>query len=221
MERLTCAACGHGHFGRRPVLSKELIEAWQLSPEEARYIDEQQGVHCAACGSNLRSIALARAICSALGGRPPLNVLAPSVPASLKILEINEAGDLTQFLQHIPGYRFAAYPDVDMQKMPFFDGEFDLVVHSDTLEHVENPHLGLRECRRILKAVGACCYTVPIVVRRMSRSRAGLPASDHAGHHVHTEFGADAWVVAAAAGFSRVELTSVLFPRAIAIVARA
>ncbi len=38
------------------------------------------------------------------------------------MLEINEAGTLTPQLRTHPGYRFGAYPELDMEKMSFEDG---------------------------------------------------------------------------------------------------
>ena len=40
----------------------------------------------------------------------------------------------------------------------------DLVVHSDTLEHVKDPAKAIRETYRILKPRGFTCFTVPIVI---------------------------------------------------------
>jgi ubiquinone/menaquinone biosynthesis C-methylase UbiE len=124
-------------------------------------------------------------------------------------------------------YTFGAYPDVDMRDLPYPDGSFVLVVHSDTLEHVPNPISALLECHRVLQVGGAACFTIPIIVGRMSKSREGLPKSFHGNEAqspddfvVHTEFGADAWTYVLSAGFSRVELHTVEFPAAIALLAR-
>jgi ubiquinone/menaquinone biosynthesis C-methylase UbiE len=145
----------------------------------------------------------------------------------LIVLELNEAGSLSPVLRTISTYTFGAYPDVDMLALPYPDNSFDLVVHSDTLEHVPNPISALRECHRVLKVSGALCFTVPIIVGRMSRSRDGLPKSFHGNEAqspddfvVHTEFGADAWTYVSQAGFSRVEFHTVEFPAAIALLAR-
>ncbi len=62
-----------------------------------------------------------------------------------------------------------------MHAIPYAAGTFDIVVHSDTLEHVENPVHALAECRRVLKPGGALCFTVPIIVGRLTRNRKGLP----------------------------------------------
>lgn len=225
---MQCGVCGSTGFVERNVLWDKLISDWQLSPQEAQYINAQQGRMCTTCGSNLRSIALANAIRSLLG--TPLRLV--DLPAQeacrhLAILEINEAGSLSPILRQFPGYTFGAYPEVDMHALPFPDGSFDLIVHSDTLEHVENPVHGLRECWRALKPQGALCFTVPVVTGRMSRNRAGLEKSYHKDKDVrpedvvvHTEFGADVWTYVLQAGFQRVEFHATAYPAGLAIVAR-
>jgi SAM-dependent methyltransferase len=222
----SCAICGGSGFVAHDVLWPGLIAEWRLSPEEAAYINRQQGLCCAACGGNLRSIALAQAICQFWGVAPPLADMAKRGPPQTRILEINPAGTLTPVLSGFPQHRLVCFPEVDMQALPFADGAFDLVVHSDTLEHVEDPVRGLRECRRVLAQQGACIFTVPIVVGRLTGNRAGRPPSYHgqadlaAGDQlVHTEFGADAWTACVRAGFRRVAMAVERFPDAMAIVA--
>ncbi len=113
-----------------------------------------------------------------------------------------------------------------MHALPYPDGSFDVVVHSDTLEHVPNPLHALGECRRVLKPGGALCFTVPVIVGRLTRSREGLPKSYHGNPEesgddfvVHTEFGADFWSFPVRAGFAEVRLYSVEHPAAIAMAA--
>ena len=67
----------------------------------------------------------------------------------LRVLELNEAGHLTKFLSKLPKYCIAKYPEVDMMRMPFANNSYDLVVHSDTLEHVPQPIVALAECYRV------------------------------------------------------------------------
>jgi len=60
------------------------------------YIDREQGLSCRACGSNLRSMALALAICRCYGYVGTLaRFVADKRNRKLRILEINEAGALT------------------------------------------------------------------------------------------------------------------------------
>ena len=145
----------------------------------------------------------------------------------LRILEINEAGMLSPFLKLFPNYVYAAYPEVDMHSLPYIDGTYDLVIHSDTLEHVSNPIHALTECKRVIKSAGALCFTVPTVVSRLSKSREGLSPSYHgnsavnaADYIVHTEYGADAWTHLMLAGFTEVIINCVQYPAALAFTAR-
>lgn len=223
-----CRVCGGGTFAHTPVLWDRLISEWGLSADEARYIDAQQGRRCTACGSNLRSIALAAAVMAVRGFHGLFtDFVRDSAHATLRTLEINEAGSLHPELTRLPGHRLASYPAVDMMALPFAEGEFDLVVHSDTLEHVADPAKALTECRRVLAPDGALVFTVPIVLGRLSRSRLGMPRSYHGAADVedsmmlvHTEFGADVWTLVLAAGFSSCELVPFGFPAGLALVAR-
>ena len=221
-----CAICGGSAFKFAPVLWAGLIAEWRLSPDEADYVDRQQGECCATCGGNLRSILLARMICQALDRPEPLATLVPTL-ADIKILEINEAGTLSPILRTAPAHTFGAYPEVDMHALPYGDQSFDIVVHSDTLEHVEHPVRALAECRRVLKLGGACCFTVPVIVGRLSASREGLPPSYHGDptlcaedQLVRTEFGADLWTYLARARFDHIEVSTLDFPSATAWMGR-
>jgi len=102
------------------------------------------------------------------------------------------------------------------------------VVHSDTLEHVDGGLAALRECRRVLRPGGACAFTVPIVVGRLTRSREGLPHSFHndaaerdPALRVRTEYGADAWTEVIRAGFEACTLVAQEYPAALALLAQA
>ena len=225
---IPCGLCGGTVFSGQKVLWPGLINEWQLSPAEAAYVDRQQGEQCTQCGANLRSIALANAIRAHLSTDEVLIRAALSEEAKeIAILEINEAGMLTPVLKKFGRYVFGAYPEVDMHALPFESGTFDLVVHSDTLEHVSNPVHALTECRRVLKPGGALCFTVPVIVGRMTRTREGLPKSYHGGaatraddFSVATEFGADAWTYVLEAGFTDVSIHTFAYPAATAFLAK-
>lgn len=225
---MQCGVCGGTEFSGHPILWDGLINEWQISRDEVVYIDRQQAETCNVCHSNLRSIALANALRAFLGTELLLRD-AVHTPAGreLKILEINEAGHLTPILKQFGQYVFGKYPELDMHAIPYESGTFDIVIHSDTLEHVPNPIHALSECRRVLKRGGALCYTVPTIVGRMSRDRTGLPKSYHGDPAtatddlvVQTEFGADAWTYAMRAGFSDVSIHSIAYPAATALLAR-
>jgi SAM-dependent methyltransferase len=222
LNELVCGVCGGTEFSDRPVLWPNLITEWQLSPVEVDYVDRQQGTTCNKCGSNLRSVALANAIRAQFRSERMLREIVER-GAFQSVLEINEAGSLSSILRRFSGHVLASYPEVDIHCLPYGDASFDLVVHSDTLEHVDNPVHALVECRRVLKLGGALCFTIPIIVGRMSRNRAGLEKSYHGNpaapsddFAVRTEFGADAWTYLMEAGFSIVSIHAVGYPAATA-----
>jgi SAM-dependent methyltransferase len=222
LNELVCGICGGTEFSDRRVLWPSLITEWQLAPVEVDYIDRQQGTTCNKCASNLRSIALANAIRAHFQTKSMLQEIVER-EAFTSVLEINEAGSLSPILRRFSGYVLAEYPEVDIHCLPYGDVSFDLVVHSDTLEHVDNPVHALAECRRVLKPGGALCFTIPIIVARMSRNRAGLTTSHHGNpaapsddFAVRTEFGADAWTYLMEAGFSTVSIHAVGYPAATA-----
>jgi SAM-dependent methyltransferase len=207
------------------ALWDELIQAWELAPDEVTYINRQQGFYCATCGARMRSMALAHAVMRRLGFGGPFSLLAARHPL-LRVLEINTAGQLTRFLRAFPRHTLAEYPQVDINHLPYPDRSFDLVLHSDTLEHVPHPRRAIAECLRVTKPGGFLAFTVPIVYGRMSRSREKLPPSFHGQGdertldlRVETEFGADLWAETLAAGAQSCEFVSFEFPAGLAIVA--
>jgi ubiquinone/menaquinone biosynthesis C-methylase UbiE len=118
------------------------------------------------------------------------------------------------------------YPEGDMMNLGYENETWDLIVHSETLEHVPDPMVGLRETLRVLSPGGACIFTIPIIVGRMSRSREGLKDSFHgdpknatADYRVVTEFGADAWTFVMSAGFESCRIHVMEYPAGIAIEA--
>lgn len=221
-----CACCGSSDFRQQPVLWPALIAEWGLSEAEAATVDRQQGLICTGCGSNLRSMTLAHAIMTRFGFEKPFSDFVTSpVAAQLSVLEINEAGMLAQFLTRLPRHTIVRYPESDMTRLAFPDAQFDMVVHSYTLEHVPDPVRGLAECRRVLKPSGFCAFTVPMVVDRLTRSRRGLPPSYHGSADnpgdclVHTEYGADAWTDTMRAGFRECRIVALEHPTAHALTA--
>lgn len=225
---LRCSVCGGTEFRHRAILWQQLVSEWQLASHEESYVNRQQGTSCTACGANLRSIALADAIRAAVGTSLVLkDFVKTSEAGRLDLLEINEAGNLSPVLRQLPGHVLAAYPVVDMRDMPYPDNSYDLVIHSDTLEHIANPIRGLEECRRVLRPAGMLCFTVPTIVGRLSRSREGLPRSYHGSaetgsddYAVQTEFGADMWAYVLRAGFTSVSINAVEYPAGLALSAR-
>jgi SAM-dependent methyltransferase len=221
-----CPACGHDRFTNQEILWPELIEEWGLSPEEVRYTNLQQGFCCESCKNNLRAMTLAAAVTNAFGFTGSLKDFCQNHAGvrQLTIVEINQAKNLSLFLQALPNYALHSFPQLDMQQMSFADESVDVILHSDTLEHVPDSKAAMEETRRVLKQGGHLFYTVPIVIGRLTRTRRGLPPSYHGRPGVkrddcivHREYGADFWCEVFEAGFRKVSLTSLIFPASVAI----
>lgn len=221
-----CPVCGDHRFTTEPILWQELIDEWKLSDAEANYINLQQGFRCARCKNNLRSMTLAAAVTAAFrfGGSFEDFCRTDAAIRQLSVIEVNPAGTLTPFLKLLPRHVLHCFPQIDMQRMNFESGSIDVMIHSDTLEHVPDPKLALSESCRVLKPGGHLFYTVPIVVGRLTRTRDGLAPSYHGkpttsvdDYIVRTEYGADFWCEIFAAGFHQVTLTSLIFPASVAV----
>jgi len=221
-----CPVCGGHRFITQPILWPELIDEWKLSADEVDYINLQQGFCCASCKNNLRSMTLAAAVTSAFDFRGSFKGFCRTDPRirQLTVIEINPAGNLSPFLKLLPKHALHSFPQLDMQRMSFADASIDLIIHSDTLEHVPDSKAALEESQRVLKPGGHLFYTVPIVIGRLTSTRHGLPPSYHGTSganredcKVKTEYGADFWCEILEAGFRELRLTSLIFPASVAI----
>jgi SAM-dependent methyltransferase len=227
-----CPACGMKSIliqGR--ALWPALVAEWGLSPEWVRYLDEREGRRCGFCQSTLRDRQLAQGILQASSDMAgvqagSLKTLCKQTPfRALTIAEINAAGCLHRFFTCLPNLYYSEFgstsadvPAQDLMALSYTDAMFDLVITSETLEHVPDLHRALAEIRRVLKPGGMHVFTVPVVGDgRKTRRRASLangeviyhlPPSYHGAPGkaasdflVFYEFGSDFFQECAASGF--------------------
>jgi SAM-dependent methyltransferase len=208
-----CAVCGtETRFVRNSwILPAELAREW---PPE--FVDRESQL-CTECGANRRVRRIAEALVSLYGeeARSVAELVREEPFLRLEIAEINSIGRMHTFLAEHPGLTYSEYPDEDLMELSYTDASFDLVLTSDTLEHVPDPRVALRETRRILRPGGRHVFTIPYDPRReRTRSRKGLPAQHHgrgggpyalvtrqADMLAHTDFGADVEEIVGEAGF--------------------
>jgi SAM-dependent methyltransferase len=245
-----CRNCG---FRGAPLQSKvlwpELVAQWGLTPQWEKWLDEREGSHCARCRSNLRSAQLIQATVQALNqqlgttARYLRELARDRRVLALSIAEINSAGNLHNRLSRCPGMRYSEYgsksPDVpseDLTRLTYTDASFDLVVTSDTLEHIPDIDAALGEIHRVLKPGSAHVFSVPIVWDRPTRQRAvvrdgqtvhllppsyhGAPGDSKTDFLVFYEFGADFPDRCRAAGFKLELLRDDTNPALVTFIAR-
>jgi SAM-dependent methyltransferase len=214
-----CVCCLSTNLAPNDILWTGLIDEWGLSRDEAAYINRQQGFSCLQCGSSLRSMTLAYALTQIYQ-----QAFDEFLRSNIEVLELNEAGHLNQFLKTMPHHQLAEYPEVDIMDLPYADNSYDLVIHSDTMEHVPDPVAGYRESLRVLKPGGFTAFTIPLVVGRLSKKRGKQPSyhgsPGNKEYLVQTEYGADMWTQLFEAGFRECRLISIEYPSSVAIVGR-
>lgn len=207
-----CWACGRVAPMRfhREVIPRRLEELWGLSPVLAEAFARKESLLCARCGAKLRGRRLARAILGAYpaaGARGLREWARSPAVAGLRIAEINRIDGVHEALARHPGLAFSDFgeestPSEDLSRLSYADGSFDLVLTSETLEHVPDWERALGEIRRVLVPGGRHIFTVPwrpdvpeTFARAQGRGGGPLPVVCHPGgdwgYPVVTEIGRD------------------------------
>jgi SAM-dependent methyltransferase len=233
-----CAVCGRFRpmLFRRRVIPRRLEELWGLSPRLARALARKESSDCSYCGAKLRGRRLAQIvlILYPIGKAPALaRSLADWVedPAirQLRVAEINRIDGLHEQLLRLthfsssdyvpgsdPGTTHAGVRSEDLTHLTYADSSFDLLLTSESLEHVPDLRAALNEIHRVLAPGGRHVFTIPVlpgVAKTFSRAvvRADGSIEDRAqrichpggdvGYPVYTEFGADLTDLFEQAGF--------------------
>jgi SAM-dependent methyltransferase len=237
-----CDVCGcvAPMLHRRWVIGPELERRWALSAAQAEALAHKETDACAVCGAKLRVRRLARALLDLHpdGGTPARSVrewIRTGTARALAIAEINRIEGLHEQLARLPGLVAsdfhdpeapgtydATLPHEDLRALSYPDAAFDIVLHSETLEHVPDLETALGEIRRILKPGGWQLFTVPVhpgvttthprarleadgTITALERPLIRHPGGDW-GYPVFHELGTDLAQVLCAAGFDRVEV---------------
>ena len=208
-----CSVCGHSaRFVRnRWVIPAELARSW---PDG--FVD-RESLLCSECGSSGRVRGMADTLIALYGSTAVsvVELVDEDAFRALQVAELNAIGRMHPFLAHLPNLTYAEYPEEDVTALSYPDASFDVVLTSDTLEHVPDPMRGLQEIHRVLRPGGRHVFTVPIDPRlETSRSRADQPPEYHgrgggpfalvtrkADMLAHTDFGTDVPDWLARAGF--------------------
>jgi len=221
---------------RRRVIPPRLVELWGLTPRLAEAFARKESCACAHCGATLRGRRIARVLLSLYGvGAPPAPVRSlarwverPEIQV-LRVAEINRIDGLHEQLVRLPLFSGSDHDPAikdgapnggvrseDLTRLTYADGCFDLVLTSETLEHVPDLDVALAEIHRVLAPGGRHVFTVPLlpgIPETFARSivlpdgsiqdrspRISHPGGDW-GYPVFTEFGADLPALLERAGF--------------------
>lgn len=180
-KRGLCEACGTDTvFIYHDVVNDRLAREWSINKKLQKSFSARESMHCSKCHCSARSRAHAKALLLTLGLED--GSLEEAISANhlkgKKIAEINACGDLHNILVKIEGLTYSEYgpraidvPEQDLQNLTYNDDSFDIVLTSDTLEHVPDYGAALSEIYRVLLPGGYHIFTVPIIFSRKTRRR--------------------------------------------------
>jgi len=179
-----CVICGrHSSFRFDPsIIIRQLQKVWAISDNLVEAFNRRESMFCGHCGSSLRVRRLAAVLIETLfekTGRSYKSVqelLTDDEFRHLKIAEINACGGLHSYLKNHPNLYYSEWvPHAkpgevhdgvrceDLQCLTYPDDCFDIILTSETLQHVPNPDKAWHEIYRTLKDGGYHIFTIPIV----------------------------------------------------------
>ncbi|GAC1337441.1 MAG: class I SAM-dependent methyltransferase [Isosphaeraceae bacterium] len=221
---------------RARLIPPKLIELWGLSPFETESLIRKESLDCLSCGAKLRGRRLAQVILEKfpVGNPPkPCRSLADwsktTEARALRIAEFNRIDGVHDQLTALPRFTSSEFHDTalpgsiidgvrveDLTALTFLDESFDLILTSETLEHVADLSKALSELHRVLAPGGLHIFTIPILPSQSKTfARKRIDSDGNAinlaapifhpggdiGYPVFTEFGLDAPEIFERAGF--------------------
>lgn len=201
-ERGYCSVCGRDSIF---VFNSWVIPDDQRAALGSRAVSlaytRRESLFCRSCCSSLRVRGIATVLLALYGSgvQSFAGLVRQERFRRLEVAEINaigSVGSLHSFLVQLPRLAFSEYRGADrlgevidgarnedICRLTYPTESFDLVLSSDTLEHVPDFRAALRETRRVLRPGGRHVFTVPIVASRpMTEARARI---DDDGQVVH------------------------------------
>jgi len=191
-----CVICGsRSEFHFDPtIITPQLQKAWGISDDLVTAFNRKESMFCDYCGSSLRIRRLAAVLIETLSQTTQrfyksfIELLKDEEFRRLKIAEINGCGALHSYLKDHPNLYYSEWvPHAepgevhdgvrceDLQCLTYPDNCFDIILTSETLEHVPNPDRAWHEIYRTLKGGGYHIFTIPIIPSRWQTiQRAGF-----------------------------------------------
>lgn len=175
------------------TIGEDLRASW-ADPSVSHAYTRRESMFCRSCCGSLRVRRIAEVLVS-LYGAAECTSLAELVKdptfRGLDIAEINtigSVGSMHALLKELPRLAFSDYQgserlgqmvngarNEDICQLTYGDKSFDIVLSSDTLEHVPDFRAALAETRRVLRRGGRHIFTVPAIwTRSATEARARL-----------------------------------------------
>ena len=174
----SCSVCG--------AKTRFVRNSWVIPRNLARVappgLADRESLFCTYCGSSLRVRGFADALLATYAdeARSIADLVQEEGFRRLEIAEINSIGRMHPLLEPLPHLTYVEYPEQDLQALSYPDASFDLLLTSETLEHVPDFRRALLETRRVLRDGGRHIFTVPVDPRlERTRSREGLEPIHH------------------------------------------
>ncbi len=140
----------------------------------------RETLRCRSCFSKMRDRTVAAGLLDVMAERfgvetDAIAALVDRMPEGLRVLDTDANGRIGRLLSHLPGYTVSLYqPDhengadlgdgvvnVDLERMPFPDRSFDIILTTEVMEHVRHVDTAHREIARCLSDGGSYLFTVP------------------------------------------------------------
>lgn len=158
----------------------DLQRTWGISKRLVRLFNNREGRICTGCGVNVRAQGLAKAIVKSKFGYKQESLrdwVKIANKKGLKVCELNSCHNLHDTLKKLKFLTYSEYgttSEQNIEALTLNDNQYDIVLHSETLEHVSNPKKAMNECRRILKQGGLVLFTTPVIWGRNTKQRAKM-----------------------------------------------
>ena len=170
---ILCNICGH----RGPLLHEmpnmEILRRHRIGPL-------RETLRCRSCNSKMRDRTVAAGLLDVMAERFGVEVetileLAPRLPAEVRVLDTDANGRIGRLLEQHPGCVLSLFQpehpngatlpggalNVDLERMPFPDRRFDVIITTEVMEHVRYLETAHREIARCLSDGGTYLFTVP------------------------------------------------------------
>lgn len=187
--------------------------------------DDESGIRCIRCTASTVHLSIGQAIAARF----------PSL-SGMSVCELSSSGPLVDFLKReaqnadLSEYQADVKPGEvvwgvrceDVQQLTYADESFDLITHSEVMEHVPDDIKSFHELRRVLRTNGTMIFTVPLSGNEFTTKRAEIvdgvvnhlmdpvyhtdPWNDGEGILAFRDYGLDITDKLRSAGFSGVRI---------------